>query len=466
MVTIIVYINYLLCTTFLQKFKKSPYTGSYLNCFFQDESEQGYEGSEEGSIDDTVQYGRKEFEPLVFVCVSEPNAFLSRHQLSRKIQLSCFNVNMKIGDHKRKGLNHMPMESDFAISLLETRRGSPDPDNGIPPAFFTANWVKSVGKPPSLCVQIGKPTRILCSMTRWHHLLTLKDKILLNFQHTYGGSTRNFNISGRNISGLSTARGSKKSFESPSNLWVIHKDAKHNKFREIRENLYNINDLNIKLAQLVLVFKSSDESEVSVSLGNIKSHISLNNRPERVTNVTNLEYVAIGVMINETTTLILNPWTASFEVCLYWESWQSSDNDPRVQVSIDSDCFIFDINPEQVKIVRKIVHELNDFLVKHCNYEESAETSVTNPASELCHVEKEKEQHYKDDLRAGAFQFVDSVTNNADELPLPYQVMFWSQNICAMAWRYPQPRALTKVRVFPVPYKITGGSEDDLHVSG
>lgn len=44
--------------------------------------------------------------------------------------------------------------------------------------------------------------------------------------------------------------------------------------------------------------------------------------------------------------------------------------------------------------------------------------------------------------------------------------MFWNKNISAMAWRYPQPRALTKVRVFPVPYKITLGShqQDELQV--
>lgn len=33
-----------------------------------------------------------------------------------------------------------------------------------------------------------------------------------------------------------------------------------------------------------------------------------------------------------------------------------------------------------------------------------------------------------------------------------------------MAWRYPQPRALTKIRVFPVPYKSILPSHDDLQV--
>lgn len=66
----------------------------------------------------------------------------------------------------------------------------------------------------------------------------------------------------------------------------------------------------------------------------------------------------------------------------------------------------------------------------------------------------DQDQHYRDDLRAGAFQFVDAVTGSSQEdLPLPYQVVFW-QAPPTMAWRYPQPRALTHVDIFPVPFKV------------
>lgn len=38
--------------------------------------------------------------------------------------------------------------------------------------------------------------------------------------------------------------------------------------------------------------------------------------------------------------------------------------------------------------------------------------------------------------------------------------MFWnSKDLCAMAWRYPQPRALIKVRIFPVPLEISFDEE-------
>ncbi len=51
------------------------------------------------------------------------------------------------------------------------------------------------------------------------------------------------------------------------------------------------------------------------------------------------------------------------------------------------------------------------------------------------------EQHYKDDLRAGAFQYVtnESSTTTAASEPKPYQVVFGSRPP-TMTWRYPQPR--------------------------
>lgn len=64
------------------------------------------------------------------------------------------------------------------------------------------------------------------------------------------------------------------------------------------------------------------------------------------------------------------------------------------------------------------------------------------------------EQFYQDDLRAGAFQFIE--TTNSD-LPLPYQIFFseyLSNNPPKVTWRYPQPRKLTKIEILPVPMDV------------
>lgn len=56
-------------------------------------------------------------------------------------------------------------------------------------------------------------------------------------------------------------------------------------------------------------------------------------------------------------------------------------------------------------------------------------------------------------FRAGAFQFIDSITD--DTLPLPYQIQIISRDGGIICWRYPQPRALHYIQIFPVPFHVS-----------
>lgn len=51
--------------------------------------------------------------------------------------------------------------------------------------------------------------------------------------------------------------------------------------------------------------------------------------------------------------------------------------------------------------------------------------------------------------RAGAFQFIDATSS--DQLPLPYQIQIISHDGGRICWRYPQPRAIQFIQIFPVP---------------
>lgn len=76
-----------------------------------------------------------------------------------------------------------------------------------------------------------------------------------------------------------------------------------------------------------------------------------------------------------------------------------------------------DVTAEQLKCLEMVLKDFNEWF-------SSLPTASATDQSEETHQSKvsEKDQHYKDDLRAGAFQFVDCSTNNMDEMPLPYQV--------------------------------------------
>lgn len=358
---------------------------------------------------------------------------------------------MKISGPEYVPLKMMPAEDDFPIELLETKPGIPNRDTGIPPAFFTLKWGRGIGKPATMDIDIARPTRILCSVTRWNYLIIIKDKVMdslrSSFDHVSDTTSFLFNYE-----------------ESSHNLsaHVAFKAAEtYTKFKEIKKKLYGVANLNINLAQIVLAVKTDNVPEVNLSISKLRNNLTVSNRPERLTNVITLESLTVGMLKDGVTRLLLNPWTISVEISLFWESWQSIDSNPQIQTSVESDCIMLDVSPEQINCVEVIVKDLTDFFLNLRTYED--ESSEIQPAVSGTYKlpPLDKDQYYKDDLRAGAFQFIDATTQNVDELPLPYQVMFWNKTIAAMAWRYPQPRALTKVRIFPVPFKIAADNYNE-----
>lgn len=102
---------------------------------------------------------------------------MSKEQLAQKIQISCFDLSLKLSGHEYQSVNHIPTEENYPVNLLETRSGSPDTHTGILPAFLTMKFSKIMGKSSTLDVDISKPTKILCSLSKWSYLLTVKDKV-------------------------------------------------------------------------------------------------------------------------------------------------------------------------------------------------------------------------------------------------------------------------------------------------
>lgn len=406
----------------------------------------GYEAEEE-SVDDRSE---KKYIPLVYICINQPNVFLSKQQIGRKIQISCFDLNLKLNGPEYMPIGHIPTEDDFSINLLETRSGVPHPGTGILPAFFTMKYYKGIGKNANLDIDISKPTKILCSTSKWGYLISIKDKVL----DTFRGNRRNLIVISKNVTKAA----------APVEVLQYTRTKigdTYSKFQEIKDFLCGTNSVNVRFNQIIFSIKSDTGHEVNLGMEKLKSHLTLSSRPEKLSNTIKFESITLSVINDDFKKLLLNPWTLSFEFCLFWESWQSLDSDPQIQITAESDCIMLDVSPEQIKCVEIVTKDITEFistlpLKEKINEDLPFEVLRTKPV--------EKDQHYKDDLRAGAFQFIDSNSDNADEVPLPYQVMFWNRNLSAMAWRYPQPRALTKVRVFPVPYKMTLGSQDDLLV--
>ncbi|XP_050295994.1 intermembrane lipid transfer protein VPS13B [Anthonomus grandis grandis] len=412
------------------------------------DEDQGYEASEESTDDKSDSFNK--YEPLLYLCFTQPNAFYSKQQLGRKFQVSCFDINFKLSGPEYTYVTHIPCPNDFPISLLETKLGTPNPQNGILPAFFTLKYIKGVGKNSKIELEILKPTKVLCQMSKWSHLLSIKDKLVDTFNS--GGGSESF------LALLKAANSMKR--EETASLRAAKNVETFNKFYRIKTLLGSTNSLSLKFDQLILAVTSESGHELHVGMRELKSQLFLATRPEKLCLMTTFDCLTLTVIYDSFRKLLLNPWTVTFDVCVFWESWQDSDSEPQIQLTAESECILVDVTAEQIRCLEMVIKDLQEFTAMLPNREDKPDEELATFDTKAV----EKDQHYKDDLRAGAFQFVDSNSDNTDEMPLPYQVMFWTKNISAMAWRYPQPRALTKVRIFPVPYKMALNTHDSLSV--
>lgn len=417
----------------MYKITKGAVTKSPTTTKSTTEDDTGYEASEEESLDIPTIKTQK-IQPLLFLLIAQPSLLIADVAFDKKINFSCFDVQIKANESKQTFVEKFPTPKDYQVFLMETKPGIPHPDSGIPPSFISVKWLTSLGKSPALEIDFGRPVRIFYSREKLNHLLYLKDHVLQNFYNACNEFVRSV----------------------PRNTEVQIDSTKESKLKysNIKNRFNGVNKFNLNFSQLVFVFTTLKEMDMTFSIENLESRFSFWSRPERILDILTVKNVAVSANVDSSTRFLLNPWSCTIKTVLQWESWQDVSSDPQIQMSVNSDCFNLDIGPDQIKCIEAVMEECNELNSIFKLSETESDEAMSNETGDeyLLGPSFGKDQYYKDDLRAGAFQFVNS-TSDSSELPLPYQVMFWEDDFYAMAWRYPQPRVLTKVRVTPLPYK-------------
>lgn len=262
--------------------------------YFQPVLEKGYEASEEGSADERPE--NNPIRPLFYFFLSQPNAYYSQMQFGTKIQISFFDISMKVNTefHRVKAI---PNAEDFTMSLLETKSGEPHADTGVLPAFLTIKLTKDISNVANLDVELGKPTRVLISVERWNCLLEVQKKILQHFKIELG----------REESFIHEIA------PKSNNIKSKHGES-YTKFKEIKSKLNGIGIVNVKFEQFVVTVNTDESVELNLSLGKLNNTFTVCNRPERFSNVCSIDCLMLGAKIEECNKLLLNPWSFSIEV--------------------------------------------------------------------------------------------------------------------------------------------------------
>lgn len=170
-----------------------------------------------------------------------------------------------------------------------------------------------------------------------------------------------------------------------------------------------------------------------------------------------IEMMLKGLSLKTNDLTLLHPTQFSTTVVLTKEFWQRN---PVITVSGDCNFIQLDLGPKNIICLQAIAKSFGQRAVTASQgHRFKAGCSKPPLHSNLIRLSTPKidmdanEEFYQDDLRAGAFQFVEISSDH--HLPLPYQIQVINRRdnriIC---WKYPQPRALQNVEILPVPFNV------------
>lgn len=380
----------------------------------------------------------KEAVPLLYVRISQPHTFFSKNADTNVTQMSVFDMSIRCGIDKHTVSTTQMSARSFPQLVMETKNGEAHPVTGIPPSLLTTKCTFSPCKLPKIEVDIERPVRVSCSVDIIEFLYQIKHLTLTAVADCYDSFMPE-----------------EKLCDAGSQDTLIN-SVPSRRGAHAYSVLTHFSNISLNTKQLVLsaVIKKTSDGEVSVSFGTFSGCVSSTMTLQQTASAS-LRFNNVTVSTrtsNNQLKLLLHPWTFTVDIVMSWDSWIALSDPPLLRISVESDILAVDISPYQLECLTNFWTEYSKYLMRDKNTETDEEITPRKSSTDSYASE---EQHYRDDLQAGAFQFVDSVGARED-LPLTYQVVFWSGQVPiapTMAWKYPQPRALTKLHLMPIPFK-------------
>ncbi|XP_053671577.1 intermembrane lipid transfer protein VPS13B [Anopheles nili] len=367
--------------------------------------------------------------PTVRLVFAQPNALVSLNMLERIFQISLFDLTVQVGD----------------LAIVKTVTGEPD-DLGIPQPIVKARFVNSLTKRNrELKVDFKRPIKLTIS----HGKVKQVTELVSVLNELFIPPT--------------SSKGCANEATKPPLKPVLSR----NKFLLVKSQLFDVERIHIGLSQVMLhlvdedVSSTASQYSMKVSFSSVRSTVRVQERPERI--VFGLELNEL--MLSTGAFVVLHPFSFELELMFSQEYWK---RDPLVQIKVKSSYMQLDLIPyvfQQMELIRKDMERAltssedsrkdSVSTVRSVNMSPSHELliPIVPPRFERKRSKEMQEEYYQDDLRAGAFQFIESMKIN--ELPLPYQIKIINREVGIICWRYPQPRALHQVIVYPVPMNTT-----------
>ncbi|GAB0097730.1 vacuolar protein sorting-associated protein 13B [Sergentomyia squamirostris] len=361
------------------------------------------------------------------LCIFQPNLFLTQGVYEKTTQMSVFDMNVILSNIPGKD------QEKTEDVILSTSKGELNP-MGIASPILRVKLHRSIANQSNLDIQLGRHMKITTSDQTLRIVFEWK-RIL---EQTIPGD-------------LVRDREAESSVRKPANI-----------IKNVQMSILGCEHLTLKLDHMEIVTKT-DDRQVKMILRDFNTNVGMLERPLGAQIDVTLGLLAV---ITHQYTFI-HPTSITLSGSIVRESWQKT---PLCTFRVSSKYLHVDIGPETLLTFQAI----HTSILRLCyefgalsreslkGFEEESCEKSQEPSQHLIPIKipkmkdsedtKVHEEHYSDDLRAGAFQFIELKSDKS--LPLPYQIQIINLDVGIICWRYPQPRAISKVDVFPVPFPM------------
>ncbi|XP_028899829.2 intermembrane lipid transfer protein VPS13B isoform X2 [Zeugodacus cucurbitae] len=374
--------------------------------------------------------------PLLTLTVSQPSFMFTQNIYDNITQMSVFNLNIHSMPTASLDAESASM---FPIEFIDTRPGELGP-TGIPPPLVTIRKHITKQRLVETDVEIARP--IIITLQEQQTVVLLQNSLIL-----YQTILRSGYFNPRSL----------RTVQSASKLMLM------------RNHFYDCDRLHVKLDKVMILMKHASDYEGKLVCADMHFSATFLQRPEKA--VLKASVGSLHLQVGDR--IFLHPVAIRSSVAFVSEPWFYL---PLVSGTIKFDVIHLDVDVSVLKELQRMQQglarlsvrlneEWKTFLRNRPPMGEPSEVSTDNLVPLKTPSFKEflksrnismkrltREEFYQDDLRAGAFQFVEMSTDSF--LPLPYQIQIIKKNFGIICWRYPQPRKMCKIQVFPVPMAV------------
>ncbi|XP_073817283.1 vacuolar protein sorting 13B isoform X2 [Musca autumnalis] len=380
--------------------------------------------------------------PLMSITISQPSFMVTQNIYDSVVNFSVFNVKLFLpqiqNSHGWCQAIPSPPVDQFCEAIIDTKPGELS-STGIPPGLLTYKANQTKLKMLEIDIDLSKPLVITLSQP---YIEEMCKNLLIIYNSMRSNAIAPLN-------------------NTPQE--PIHRLSK---IMLMKTNTLNADRLNIKCHNIALKLTNHNDYESNLILNELKINIKYLTRPEKCS----AKYSLAAVYLRTNRKIFLHPMSLKGSVDFVSEPWNRL---PLINVICKFNVIQIDLSVSLLKQMQQSLNDLSSIaayaqkqllhfqalslhadLGRKVNRQVMRQLKCPSVNSFIKNSKSlKREEFYQDDLRAGAFQFVEMMSDAV--LPLPYQVQIIKKDYGIICWRYPQPRKMCKIHIYPVPMAVS-----------